>query len=87
MKREQAAKRSKDGSKKNSAATLRYIKKSNQSILCHKKNISVLSLCAKARKLIFNLDLMPPSLDGNWKAFIGFFVVFDLVVVPCSFVW
>ena len=34
-------------------------------------------------ELIFNLNLMPPSLDGNWKAFTVFF---NLAVVPCSFV-
>ena len=37
-------------------------------------------------ELIFNLKLMPPSLDGNWKAFAVFFLNFNLVVVPCSFV-
>ena len=35
------------------------------------------------KEVIFNLNLMPPSLDGNWKAFTVFF---NLAVVPCSFV-
>ena len=37
-------------------------------------------------KLIFNLCLMPPSLDGNWKSFVGFFLNFNLIVAPFSFV-
>ena len=40
---------------------------------------------AQRSQLIFNLYLMPPSLDGNWKSFVGFFLNFNLVVVPCSF--